>query len=764
MKKLLRILCFWSLILLCFDAAAQNLLVKVQETNSGQPVAVAYVNVYAKDSRSAQQTVLTDDKGEAEIMLTGFPCRIEVLAIGYENYVQPFDAYPAHKDFTVLLSKKPSSSLNEVVVTGLTHPTAMQNALSQYRTISGAAIQAQGSVTLADALTTQLNMNVSNDAVLGSSISMQGLSGDKVKILIDGMPVNGRENGNVDLGQISLNNIDHIEIVQGPMSVVYGSDALGGVINLITKKYTRPLMIQAGINYESVGKYNADVLTSFKLKKRSQLTIGAGRNYFEGWKHNDTLLVDPSSKETFPNHRSYLFKPKEQYVANVDYTYRAPSGFRMELASDFLHEKVTDESAPTIFNSFGCFAYDSYYKTTRSQTRFFMDGPLGKTGHWQSLNSYAYYNRIRNSYITDLATLNQTLDESAIGGQDTSTFNDINSRGTYSNKWKKLDYTVGYDVLLEFAKSDKIKNGVNNIQDYAAYSTLSMPLFTEKLVGQVGLRASYNTQYAAPLTPAVNLLYKMSDQIQFRASYCKGFRAPTLKELYLEFIDLNHHIIGNANLKAETSDNFQVSGSYQFYKLGANYAQLIVTGYYNDIDNEITLVNNQPNNANSIDYTYGNIAHMRNAIANVQAETQWQNLHLQLGYAYTYTFSEAGSYSEFGASEIAANAQYAWPAARLRFNVFYKYTGVQPALQQNIDGSASFNGKMPAYNTMDASVERKFFNKKLSVVAGVKNIFNVQELKSTDGTVAILNNPHGGNGTMNFLPRRFFTTIRLTLY
>ncbi len=77
-------------------------------------------------------------------------------------------------------------------------PVKLQNALSQYRIITKEAMKAQGAVTLADALTTQLNINLGTDRILGSNLTMQGLGGDKVKILIDGLPVNGRENGNVE--------------------------------------------------------------------------------------------------------------------------------------------------------------------------------------------------------------------------------------------------------------------------------------------------------------------------------------------------------------------------------------------------------------------------------------------------------------------------------------------------------------------------------------------------------------------------------------
>ena len=79
-------------------------------------------------------------------------------------------------------------------------------------------------------------MTITQDPALGSSLKIKGLSGNNVKILIDGVPVIGRMGGNIDLSQLNLYNIDHIEMVEGPMSVMYGSDALAGAINIITKE------------------------------------------------------------------------------------------------------------------------------------------------------------------------------------------------------------------------------------------------------------------------------------------------------------------------------------------------------------------------------------------------------------------------------------------------------------------------------------------------------------------------------------------------
>src|SRR5690606_33935457 len=136
----------------------------------------------------------------------------------------------------------------------------------------------------------EFNFNVSQDNILGSGLSMQGISGQNVKIMIDGVPVIGRLDGDIDVSQINLNQIERIEIVEGPLAVNYGSNALAGTINLITKA-PKTNEIDGGANFytESIGHYNAVAHAAMGWNKQS-LSLSAGRNYFDGWNPGDEGL------------------------------------------------------------------------------------------------------------------------------------------------------------------------------------------------------------------------------------------------------------------------------------------------------------------------------------------------------------------------------------------------------------------------------------------------------------------------------------------
>src|SRR5699024_3265320 len=126
--------------------------------------------------------------------------------------------------------------LKDVVITAQYAPISAENAIHEVKVLDAEQLRSQGYSTLDEALRNQLNMRISTDPMLGNSLKIQGVDGQHIKIMIDGVPIIGRLNGNIDLSQIPLNTVRRIEIVEGALSTIYGSNASGGVINIITKK------------------------------------------------------------------------------------------------------------------------------------------------------------------------------------------------------------------------------------------------------------------------------------------------------------------------------------------------------------------------------------------------------------------------------------------------------------------------------------------------------------------------------------------------
>ena len=187
-----------------------------------------------------------------------------------------------------------------VVATGNIMPSNASKTVHNVKIITAKTIEKQGVFNLKDLLLKENTIRISNDNLLGASMSLQGMSGQNIKILLDGVPITGRENGNIDLGQMNLNNIERIEIIEGPLSVIYGTDALGGVINMVSKRIvldsTKPYSAFANAYSESIQQNN---IGAGALVKLQGLNLGASlnRNFFGGYSPNS-------------NSRVMLWKPK----------------------------------------------------------------------------------------------------------------------------------------------------------------------------------------------------------------------------------------------------------------------------------------------------------------------------------------------------------------------------------------------------------------------------------------------------------------------
>jgi outer membrane receptor for ferrienterochelin and colicins len=740
---------------------AQQVTLKLtDETGEGLP-GVAIRLIQQGDQKN-NETTLSNVDGIATINIPSYPAQLEISNLGYNSFVKAINEQPSGI-LNIELSKK-YTGLNEVVVTGVGRPTKLDEAVSVYKIVTAADIRAQGAVTLNDAIRNQLGLNVGNDQALGATLSMRGLSGNNVKILIDGLPLNGRENGNIDMSQINMSNIERVEMVQGPMSIMYGSDALGGVINLITKTNQTSSSFGANAFYETVGKYNVDVNGSLVVRKHN-FSLNVGRNFFQGW--------DPIYKDA----RNPLWRPKELYFANFKYTYKISDNATIAYGMDLSSEKLYLKGDTAGFSYLNKNAFDQEYVTTRFINRLIATWKTGTSGYWQSNNSFSMYDRQRRSYFTDLTTM-ERISSTVTGDNTTTKFNDFVSRTTYNNKVGVLNYTVGYDINISVADGvDKIEGGKKTIGDYAGFLTADIKLFSGFKL-QPAIRATYNSSYNAPLIPSLAFLYKSGKKVSFRGSYARGFRAPALKELYLNFKDANHDIVGNPDLKAETGHHFQLSGGYDLLNEGKHNITTSLTGFYDDVKNQIALALGDstltpPGSTQSPPYIYTNIGRSRFFTLQWRNDIQWDNLDVVLGGSYnknitTTSFENGNVYTTPDFHYLEANAQvnYRVPKLLAGVSVFYKYTGSQPMLNSDITGNSIYGAKTNYYHNFDASVNKQFWKNRLLVTVGVRNLTNNVIINYAAGTGGTGGGAHGGGtaaGLTQTPGRSGFATLSLQL-
>jgi len=229
-KTLYRYMFIAGLLLLSASLLAQRTVIRVIDDQTSEPCMYSNVVLTGLDGMFIDAGA-TDQYGEIVFDLKQ-PAEFSISFVGYQTVterVSPGEIRTVHLQCDYI-------SMDAVVVTGQYTPRKVDESIYKIDVVDSKTLQERGVSNLAEALSNETGIRLHVDPATGTSIKMQGMGGENVKYLIDGVPIVGRVLGNIDLSQINVENIDHIEIVQGPMAVQYGTSAIAGVINIITKK------------------------------------------------------------------------------------------------------------------------------------------------------------------------------------------------------------------------------------------------------------------------------------------------------------------------------------------------------------------------------------------------------------------------------------------------------------------------------------------------------------------------------------------------
>ncbi len=564
--KKFRSLIFIIILFSGFSAQGQTSLT-IAEGGTDNPLPMAFVAFRSLNDGQLKKDI-SDQTGRVQVPPNlSLPIEISVIYLGFVYFVDTLDKL---ESLTMRLEK----DVRYLSGTVITDPMSIKQngqGVQKILVLDSKAIEQIAAINLKDVLANQINFRISQDNATGSSnLSLQGISGQNIKILIDGVPIIGRVFDQVDLAQLNLNNIERIEIVEGPLSVSYGTNALAGVINIITKKQTGKKLEVGVTSYSESNRTfnNFGFVNASGPKLSGQLNLG--RNFFGGW----------SLKEA---DRTWDWNLKEQYYMRGQLFYKI-KGWDLNYRLEGMHEKIKDRGTPNIY---GEKAIDEYFFTNRIDNVFQINGKL--KGKWplQTIVAYNTYNRQREKRVKDLVTLTETATENP-GDRDTTSFKATTIRSVLQHKKNDWSFLGGLDLNYEWGAGGRIKQGGAEMGDFAGFASAEYA-WSKKFQMRGGLRYAYHTIYKAPLIPSIQLIYSTSHKWVYRASWARGFRAPTLKELYLDFVDANHQVYGSENLSPETSDNFQAglehkwNGDIRLVKIEANT-------YYNDIRNKIDLL------------------------------------------------------------------------------------------------------------------------------------------------------------------------------
>lgn len=688
-------------------AFGQNTSIKLVDASTSEPMPYANVALYKVDG-SLLKGEITNANGEAIFNLDQ-TADFKVSFVGYETIEGRINK-GEHLTLDMITQ---FDMLDAVVVTGQYGPQKADKSIYKIDVVGSEQMQQRGVNNLAEALSQETFIRLTTDPSTGTSLEMQGMGGENVKYLIDGVPIVGRVAGDIDLSQINMNNVDHIEIVQGPMSVVYGTSALAGVINIITKKNTtsrNELKLTSYIDNKK--NYNFGLYGSV-IRGKNTFTLSGNRNMFQG------IDIDLNVDEDNPDgtDRYMEFKPKLVYNADAEYGYRR-NDFGLKVKTDFMQSELRHYSNP---NPFTLIAYDNNFITLRSINSITLNDKLTENLSYNIVGAYTYFKRDTENITSDLSELTHIHT-----GTTSTTFHNIMTRGNFTlvPQSTKINYQFGWDINYDKGTGERIDEENAKMTDYAAFvSAQWTPL--ERLSIQPGFRYIYNTSFNAPLIPSINIQWEAIKNLNFRASYAKGFRAPSLKEMYLDFVDVNHNLKGNPDLNAETTNSYNASLGYKI-KLDKYLIKIEPSVFYNDGKDAITLIVTDPE-ANAAETT--NLGGRRTSGLNFNvAFVYFVGLNLSAGYSLTgesYDYSGDEVWTPVvNYSNYTFNAKYKFENLKLVLMANYKLYGETPGLAVSEITGEYYNVFTEARNDLEVTLTKQFFRDKLDIVIGGKNLFD----------------------------------------
>lgn len=397
--------------------------------------------------------------------------------------------------------------LDEVVVTATRNERKLGNVAVPVSVISQKTIQRAGSVRLRDILQEQTGLFLTSG--FGAGVQMQGLNPDYTLILVDGEPLVGRTAGVLDLNRITVGNIRKIEIVKGPSSSLYGSEALAGVINIITDRSYEE-KYSAAVRYGTYNTLDANLSASKRMGK-------FGFNAFLNSYSTDGYSIRPYSVE-----RSRL--PIWRLTPQVKFNYTIGPKTSLTISARYNYEYIRNEISV---------ANNGQIVSSKGRE-------INKDWNIIPTLVHQFSNKLKTSfrlYGTQFEG-SQQLATTSGGGYD-----DYFRQQLYRIE-NQTDYTIlpdlsvvaGAGYLKELVYSsrydDKSSRKDNDIK-YGFVQTEWKPFNALTLIG--GMRYDDNKLYASAFSPKIAAQLLILPSLRLQASFGKGFKAPDFRQLYLNF-------------------------------------------------------------------------------------------------------------------------------------------------------------------------------------------------------------------------------------
>ena len=439
--------------------------------------------------------------------------------------------------FNCFAQKKFNDSvyLNELVVTATRTTKSIGDIPVPVQVINKRFIQQTGSQKLIDILQQQAGLVLADNPLgqalqgypnpFGSGIQLQGLDPAYTLILLDGEPLTGRNAGILNMGRIAIGNIKQVEIVKGPATSLYGSDALAGVINIITDKpTTNNTSLQL---HHATNNTNGITLTKTFITKKTGIQLFANRYSSNGY----DLDKDVFGKTADPFH-NYSFSAKGDFKLSAKTLLTAAARvFTQKQFNNYLiYTNAQPDEVKGSSNETDWSINTQLHQTLSAKAKLI--ARLYATGYKDNANVYLQ----KNNTLYDNAFMQQQLLKPELQMEWGADKNQLLITG------------AGYNYETIFANRYASKKYLHAVYAFIQKEWLPFP----KLNITAGARLDKNTLYSTQLNPKLAVAYKASDKITFNASAGNGFKAPDFRQQFLYF---TNSLIGYTLLGAEELNN-----------------------------------------------------------------------------------------------------------------------------------------------------------------------------------------------------------------
>lgn len=577
----------------------------------------------------------------------------------------------------------------DIVVTASKQEMEIKAEPSAVEVITAEDIQRMAATNVLDALKLANNVDISGTSMVGNAIRVRGSNTNHTLILIDGKRVAAEDTLDSEnyyrLSQINVNNIERIEIVRGSGSVLYGSEALGGVINIITKtpgtpKYTVGL---------STGSADINNYYNFDFGKMGR------------WSTSLNMRFSKVRENNHPDASYYnMYGPKQYYDFKAIYDFESKEHNKLDFGFEYQKDKLTDDSV----NSRTKIPYGNSYTNERYGFNLGFTGKSDKNDYMFRFYTYKYTKDSVGSTPNDAIFKNWVIE-----GRDILFASDAHTV-TYGAEYA----SNSYEGTRLSASGDKASHSFNT---YAGYIQDSWQL-GDNLLLIPAVRYEHNSMFGSAVTPKIGMTYSMTPHTRIKVNYGRGYKAPTISELYMDWSHNAYvHIIGDPELQPEKSVNFDVSIEGEQDK---SFAKL--TYFKNEVSNLIDY-----RNTVGINYVYQNIG--RALLEGVEAEYGYNfddHWGVKISHNYLSAMDESTNTRLANRAKGTTMLQLTYDdgtennfSAVLWDKIYSDYYHATVRMGNN------YNGSHHNYSLLGLSLNKKW-SKNFTTYAGVDNILDCQ--------------------------------------